>query len=268
MSFRELRQDSLLCYQSDLLTVSHGFTTRFGGVSSGIFASMNLGVHRGDLREHVLKNYDILGRAIGFDPHRLVGAVQVHRDDVRLCTAGDWGKGLYVTTDYEADALITDTPGTALMVYSADCGTILIEDRKTGAVGACHAGWRGAAMGIAEKTARAMTARFGSRPEDLYAATGPCIAQDCFETDRDVPDAVRAGLGAEAESVIRQTGEKYHVDLKAVNRLFLLRAGLSPEHIDVSPLCTACDPDTFWSARRHGGDRGSLAAVIVCGGAS
>ena len=77
-----------------------------------------------------------------------------------------------------------------------------------------------------------------------------------------------AGLGAEAESVIRQTGEKYHVDLKAVNRLFLLRAGLSPEHIDVSPLCTACDPDTFWSARRQGNDRGSLAAVIVCGGAS
>ena len=156
MSFHELRQDSLLCYQSDLLRCAHGFTTRKGGVSDGIFASMNLGVHRGDLRENVLRNYDILGRAIGFDPRRLVGAVQVHRDDVRLCTPEDWGKGLYVTTDYEADALITDTPGTALMVYSADCGTILIEDRRTGAVGACHAGWRGAAMGIAEKTARAM----------------------------------------------------------------------------------------------------------------
>ena len=267
MSFRELRQDDLLYYQSDLLTVSHGFTTRFGGVSSGIFTSMNLGVHRGDLRENVLKNYDILGRAIGFDPHRLVGAVQVHKTGVRLCTEADWGKGLYVTTDYEADALVTDTPGTALMVYSADCGTILIEDRRTGAVGACHAGWRGAAAGAAEATVRAMTEHFDSRPEDLFAATGPCIARDCFETDRDVPDAVRAGLGQDAEAAIEETGAKYHVDLKLVNRLFLQRAGIPPEQIDVSPLCTACDPDTFWSARRHGNDRGSLAAVIVCGGA-
>ena len=267
MSFHELRQDTLLVYQSDILTAPHGFTTRFGGVSSGIFASMNLGVRRGDVRENVLQNYDILGRAVGFDPHRIVCAVQVHRDDVRLCTADDWGKGLYAMTDYEADGLITSTPGTALMVYSADCGTILIEDRRTGAVGACHAGWRGAALGVAERTARAMMERLGSRPEDLYAALGPCISRDCFETDADVPEAMRKGLGSDAEPAIETSGEKYHVDIKYINRTFLLRAGLSESNIDVSPLCTACDPDQFWSARRHGNDRGSLAAVIVCGGA-
>ena len=268
MSFHELRQGDLLCYQSDILTASHGFTTRKGGMSAGAYASMNLGVRRGDDRENVLKNYEILGRAIGFDPHKIVCAVQVHRDDVRLCSPEDWGKGLYTLTDYEADGLITNTPGTALTVYSADCGTILIEDRRTGAVGACHAGWRGAAMGIAEKTARAMMERFGSRPEDLYAALGPCIGMGCFETDADVPEAVRKGLGAEAEPAITQDGEKFHVDIKYVNRRFLERAGLPDGHIDVSPLCTACDTETFWSARRHGNDRGSLAAVIVRGGAS
>ena len=266
MSFHELRQGGLLCYQSDILRGNHGFTTRLGGVSTGHLAALNLGFHRGDDRENVVKNYEILGKAIGFDPHKLVGAVQVHRDNVRLCTAEDWGKAVFSAADYESDCLITATPGTALMVYSADCGTILIEDRATGAVGACHAGWRGAAMGAAERTARAMVERLGSRPEDLYAALGPCICQSCFETDSDVPEAVRKGLGPEAESAIQQTGAKYHVDIRAVNRIYLLRAGLAPSHIDVSPLCTACDPDTFWSARKHGDKRGSLGAVILCGG--
>ena len=154
------------------------------------------------------------------------------------------------------------------MVYSADCGTILLEDRRSGAVGACHAGWRGTAMGIAEKTARKMMEVFGSRPEDLYAALGPCIGQCCFETDRDVPDAMIQALGEEAESAIIRKGEKYHVDLKAINRMFLLRAGIPAAQIDVSPLCTACDPEMFWSHRRHGDKRGSLGAVIVAGGRS
>lgn len=264
MSFHALTQGELLVYQSDSLTLPHGFTTRKGGVSMGYLSSMNLGIHRGDEMEHVYRNYEILGEAIGFDPHQVVCAVQVHRDDVRLCTRDDWGKGLYVETDYEADGLITNVPGTALMVYSADCGTILLQDKRTGAVGACHAGWRGAAMGIAEKTARAMVERLGSRPEDLCAALGPCIGKDCFETGDDVPEAMRRGLGAEAEHAITRDGGKYHVDLKYINAAFLRRAGV--RDIDVSPLCTACDPDTFWSARRHGDRRGSLAAVIVAGG--
>lgn len=263
MSFLELKNGSFLGYQSDILKSSHGFTTRRGGVSQGHLASMNLGVHRGDDPANVLENYRILGETVGFDPKKLVCAVQVHRDDVLLATEKDWGKGLYEHTDYEADGLITNVPGTALIVYSADCGTILIEDRETGAVGACHAGWRGTALGIAEKTARAMMQKFGSRPENLYAALGPCIGQACFETDGEVPEAMRTLLGDAAEPAIRQKGEKYHVDLKAINRIFLERAGI--RHIDVSPLCTACDPELFWSARRHGDHRGSLGSVIVAG---
>lgn len=268
MSFHELKQDKLLCYQSDLLHRHHGFTTRLGGVSTGYLASMNLGVRRGDTQENVQKNFEILGKSIGFDPQKAVFAVQVHRDDVRLVTAQDWGKGLYAHTDYEADALITNTPETALFVFSADCGTILLEDRASGAVGACHAGWRGTALGIAEKTARAMMDKFGCKPENLYAALGPCIGKCCFETDGDVPEAMEAALGSLAAPAIVQTGEKYHVDLKYLNRVFLERAGLSPDHIDIISLCTACDTDTFWSHRRHGDKRGSLGAVIVAGGQS
>lgn len=268
MGFYEHKQDSLLYYSSDFIRESHGFTTRLGGISTGDFASMNLGVRRGDDRECVLKNYEILGAAIGFDPKKLVGAVQVHRDDVRVATEEDQGKGLYLHTDYEADGLVTNVPGTALMVYSADCGTLLFSDRRTGAVGACHAGWRGTALGIAKKTVEAMEKAFGTRPDDLSVALGPCIGSCCFETDGDVPAAMIAALGDDARPAIAQQGEKFYVNLKAINRLWLLRAGVLADQIDVSPLCTACDPKMFWSHRRHGDRRGSLAAVIVAGGKS
>ncbi len=265
MSFHELRRDDLLLYQSDLIKNPHGFSTRLGGVSSGQFATLNLGVRKGDVRENVVRNYDILGEALGFDPHRAVCSVQVHRDDVRHVTKEDWGKGLYEHTDYEADGLITNVPGTALFVYSADCGTILLWDPVTGAIGACHAGWRGTALGIAGKTALEMARVFGCDPKNIRAALGPCISKCCFETDGDVPDAMVAALGDAARPAIETRGRKYHVDLKYLNRLHLLNAGVLPEHIDVSPLCTACDPDTFWSHRKHQNNRGSLGAVIVAG---
>ena len=267
MSFHDLRRGTLLCYQSDLLRHPHGFTTRLGGVSTGYLAAMNLGLSRGDSRDNVLKNYEILGDAIGFDPHKIVQAVQVHGDAVRLCTEEDWGKGLYAHTDYEADGLMTNVPGTALVVFSADCGTILLEDPVTGAVGACHAGWRGTALGIAGKTAAAMASAYGCDPKNIRAALGPCISPCCFETDEDVPQAMIAALGDEAMPAITKTDAKYHVDIKYLNRLFLQKAGVLPEHMDTSPLCTACDPDLFWSARRHKDQRGSLGAVIVAGGA-
>ena len=100
MSFHACKQEDLLYFQSDLIHQNHGFTTRLGGVSTGYLASMNLGVRRGDTPENVEQNISILGSSIGFDPHKVVFSVQVHRDDVRLVTPQDWGKGLYAHTDY------------------------------------------------------------------------------------------------------------------------------------------------------------------------
>ena len=265
MSFHELRRGSLLCYQSDNLTSHHGFTTRYGGVSTGYLASMNLGIRKGDTEENIQENYRILGEAIGFDPKKTVFTSQVHRDDIRNVTAEDWGKGLFTRTDYDVDGLITNVPGTALFVFSADCGTVLLEDPVTGAVGACHAGWRGTALGIAGKTVREMAEKFGCDPKNIRAALGPCISRCCFETDGDVPEAMMAALGEDALPAIEKTGEKYHVDLKYLNKCFLIKAGVPEENIDVTQLCTCCDPDTFWSHRRHGNTRGSIGAVIVAG---
>lgn len=249
---------------SEGISVPHCFTTRYGGVSEGYLSSLNLGIHRGDNPENVVKNYEILGQALGFEVENLVFTRQTHTDIVRVVDAGNRGEGLYREVEPECDALVTDTPGVVLAAFTADCTPILLHDPVTGAVGAVHAGWRGTVADIAGKAVRAMAEQFGAKPENIRAAIGPNIGVCCFETHADVPDAVRAVLGAEAENFIVPAGEKFRVDLKGVNAWLLRRAGV--QHIEISCDCTACQPDRFWSHRRVGNDRGSLAAIIVCEG--
>lgn len=242
--------------------VVHCFSTRHGGVSAGHLSSLNLGIHRGDLRENVLENYRILGSAVGFRPEQTVFTHQRHTAIVVRVGREDRTHGLYSEVIEERDGLITNEPGVALTIFSADCTPILLHDPVQGAIGAVHAGWRGTAAGIALRCIEAMAREFGTRPEDVRAAIGPCIGPCCFETDRDVPDAMRAALGADAEAAIREDGGgKYHVDLKLLNELWLRRGGV--QAVDVCPDCTACRPDRFWSHRRVGDARGSLAAVIM-----
>lgn len=243
------------------IAVPHCFTTRFGGVSGGYLASLNLGIHRGDEPENVRKNYEILGEALGFDVENLVFTRQTHTNIVRVVDGSNCGEGLERDVVPECDALVTNTPGVALAAFTADCTPILLHDPVTGAVGAVHAGWRGTVADIAGNAVRAMGESFGARPEDIRAAIGPNIGVCCFETHRDVPDAVRAVLGEEAEAFIVPAGEKFRVDLKGVNAALLRRCGV--RDIEISCDCTACRPDRFWSHRRVGNDRGSLAAIIV-----
>ena len=264
MSFMNHEQNGLVYLTSPLLDgVRHGFSTRRGGVSPAPWDTLNLRFGCGDTPEHVAENYRRLLGAVEMDPARAVLSLQVHRDDVRLCTSADAGKGLMRERDYEADALITAEKGLPLVVFSADCGTVLLHDPAAGCVGAVHAGWRGCAAGIVEKTVREMARLLGARPERILAALGPCIGKCCFETDSDVPEAMASSaLGAEAEPYLERRGAKYHVDLAGLNRQWLLRAGVLPEHIEVCGLCTACRPDLFWSHRKMGEARGVQAAMI------
>jgi len=241
--------------------VPHCFTTRLGGVSKGYLASLNLGTHRGDDPENVAENYRRLGALLGFETADVVAARQIHSDTVCHVTQAHRGGCLTEGASPVCDALITNTPGLALVVFTADCTPILFHDPVTGAVGAAHAGWRGTAAGIAEKIVRAMCTAFGCRPADIRAAIGPHIGSCCFETDRDVPEAMIAALGAVAEPYIRSAGEKFFVDLTGMNRLFLQRAGVV--QIETTPLCTACRQELFWSHRKVGNARGSQGAVIV-----
>ena len=243
------------------ISVPHCFTTRLGGVSSGVLSSLNLGMHRGDSPENVAENYRILGQAIGFDPENLVLTRQTHSDIVRVVDRSCC-QGLDHREYPECDALVTRDPGTALVVFTADCTPILLHDPVTGAVGAAHGGWRGTAAGIAAKTAEAMCREFDAKPENIRAAIGPNIGPCCFETDADVPSAMIEAFGPEAEQWIRQSGDKYYVNLKEINALALRRVGVT--QIEISVACTMCRPGVFWSHRVTRGQRGSQGAIIVC----
>ncbi len=241
--------------------VSHCFTTRLGGVSQGYLDSLNIGMNRGDEPENVAENFAILGRAIGFAPEDLVLTHQIHTDRVRRVTKADH-RGLDHRDYPECDGLVTNDPGTALVIFTADCTPILLHDPVTGAVGACHAGWRSTAMDIAGKTVRAMAEAFGCDAKNIRAAIGPNLDACCFQTDADVPQAMLATFGREAEKWIRPAEDKYYVNLKEINALALGRAGV--EHIEISPECTMCRHDRYWSHRYTKGIRGSQGALIVC----
>ena len=244
--------------------VPHCFSTRYGGVSTGHLASLNLGTHRGDEPNNVMENYGILGQAVGFDPLNTVFTKQIHSDIVERVGAAHRGRGLLREVTEGCDALVTNEENVVLTVFSADCTPILFYDPVGKAVGAAHAGWRGTAAGIAARVVEKMTAEFGSDPKNIRAAIGPCISKCCFETHKDVPDAMVASLGEEARTCIQEKGEKYLVDLKGLNALWLRRAGV--EKICIAEECTACEPDRFWTHRRVGNQRGSLAAMITLGG--
>ena len=262
MSFVTHEQQSLVWLASPLLGgVRHGFSTRRGGVSPAPWDTLNLGPGRGDAPENVEENYRRFFAALDMDSAYPVLSRQVHRDDVRLCTAADAGKGLIRDRDYDADALITAEKGLPLVVFSADCGTILLYDPVQEAIGAVHAGWRGVASGLAAKTVRRMQEAFGTEPGDLLVATGPSIGACCFETDDDVPEAMRRALGAAAEPYMVRRGEKWHIDLKGINALWLRQAGV--QRIDVCPDCTGCHPERWWSHRKMGDRRGAQAALIA-----
>ena len=262
MSIQTIKTGKLEYLIAEGISVPHCFTTRHGGVSTGSQASWNLAFGRGDSMENVEENLRILASALGFAPENYVLTRQTHSDIIRVVTAED-RRGLCHQAYPECDGLVTNVPGLALLVFTADCTPLLLHDPVAGAVGAAHAGWRGTAQDIGGKMVRTMVEAFGSRPEDIRCAIGPNIGQCHFETDGDVPLAMARTNGEEAVApYIRAAGEKYFVDIKGINALSLSRAGAT--HIEISDACTMCQPHRFWSHRVTKGDRGSQGAVIVC----
>ena len=242
--------------------VRHGFSTRLGGVSTGIYASMDLGTTRGDDPACVRENYRRFFAAIGADAGRLAMSNQVHGDVVRAVTAADIKKDLYDPEGYEVDGLVTDIPGLSLVIFGADCLPILFYDPVRRVVAAAHAGWRGTVLNIAAKAVQAM-GFYGCEPANILAAIGPGISKCCFETHEDVPNEVTAALGSSAVHFIEVIeGGKFKVDLKGINAMLLEKAGLSAANIAVSGDCTVCLHDKYWSHRYTRGERGSQAAVI------
>jgi len=252
--------DDVIFMTSPNICTTHAFTTRFGGVSDGIYESLNLAQKAGDDFERVAENYSRLCKALGIKTDSIVCSTQVHGTDIRIVKSSDCGK-LLQDNPHKSDGLITQTPGIALMVFTADCVPILLFDPIKNAAAAVHAGWRGTAANIAGEAVSKLKENFGCSPADIKAAIGPCISKCCFETDSDVPDALTDALGHSAADCYTQNVNKYMVDLKNANAIFLKQAGLTD--ISISDECTSCSSDKYWSHRKTKGKRGTQAALIV-----
>lgn len=244
--------------------VRHGFSTRLGGVSEGIYNSMNLSFTRGDNDGAVTENFRRFCDAIGVDADRVVVSAQAHHTNIYNATAADRGRGVTRERGYtDIDGLLTDEPGVVLCTQYADCVPLFFVDPVRRVVGTSHSGWRGTVAQIGGVTVERMCKDYGCRREDIRAAIGPSIGPCCFEVDDPVYTEFAAMDNWQDGFVKVKEGGKYDIDLWAVNRRILLDAGIRPEHITVTDLCTKCHPDVFWSHRVTGGERGSLAGFIA-----
>lgn len=244
----------------------NGFSTRMGGASRGRFATMNFSYSRGDDPEAVRENFTRMAAALGVDRDRMVVSWQTHTVNVRQVTEVDAGKGVIRERDYrDVDGLITNVPGLTLVTFYADCVPLYLLDPVRRAVGLSHSGWRGTVGRIGEVTVRAMEKAYGTRPEDLIACIGPSICCDCFEVGEEVAEAFRRAFPGREERELYVPGRKegkLQLDLWRANQIVLEEAGLRPEHIHTTNLCTMCNSDYLFSHRRVGEERGNLAAFL------
>ncbi len=241
---------------SDALPVRHGFFTRKGGASSGVFAGLNCGPGSSDLAEIVAINRARVAEAMGVGPDALVTLHQVHSPDA-----------VHVTTQPairpRADAMVTATPGLALGVLTADCQPVLFADAQAGVIGAAHAGWRGARDGVLEATIVAMEG-LGARRQNIAAVIGPCISQSAYEVGQEFYETFTDDDPDSRRFFINGAGDRMLFDLPGYGLHRLRAAGVG--HAEWTHHCTYADPARFFSYRRttHAGeaDYGRLISVI------
>lgn len=246
--------------------IKHGFSTRLGGVSKGIYESMNLGFSNGDNPEKVRKNYNRISKSIGFSLDEIVTSDQVHSTDIRLVTAEDKGKGIQKKRDYKGiDGLITKETGIMLATYYADCVPLYFVDMKNHAIGLSHSGWRGTVKRMGRVTLNAMEKYFDTNAADVVALIGPSICRDCYEVNQDVAEAFRGEFSENQSDNILTVGknDKFQLNLWEANRYILLDAGVKSENIHIAEVCTSCNSDLLFSHRASKGKRGTLAAFLM-----
>ncbi|MGI6556203.1 MAG: peptidoglycan editing factor PgeF [Pseudoramibacter sp.] len=250
--------------------VDHVFTTREGGVSSGDCAAMNFNYDREDDPMVVDANYQRIADAFGGGRslRHFVCAHQGHTGNVRVVDERDGGEGtLFRRWGKDVDGMVTNTPGLILGVFTADCTPVYLVDPVHRAVGLVHSGWRGTAAGIAANAIDLMRTHFGSDPADLVCAVGPSICRDCYEISEDVATAFRDRFGSRADQILfdphtRKGAQHWQLDLWQANRLVLENAGVLPEHIQVTDVCTRCNAELLFSHRAAGEHRGNCAAFL------
>lgn len=248
--------------------VKEGFTTRAGGASEGIFSTMNLSFTRGDKRSAVEENYRRLAIALDVDYDKFVFTDQTHTTNVRKVTEEDAGSGLTKERQYhDVDGLITDVPGLVLSTFYADCVPLYFVDPVHKAIGLSHSGWRGTVARMGRVTIEAMGREYGTRAENLLCAIGPSICQECYEVSEDVAAEFRKAFPMHEGEVLQgKENGKYQLNLWRANEIVLLEAGVRREHMQITDICTCCNPQLLFSHRASHGKRGNLGAFLcLCG---
>lgn len=234
--------------------LSHGFSTRKGGVSAGPWESLNLAAGTGDSHANIVSNLGGLRKASGLPNSRWLILNQVHGNRVVAILSLETAKG-FLEKPADADGQTCDKDGIVLCVKTADCVPILLWSPQKRVFGAVHAGWKGTVSRIAEKATGTMEARHGVPPGQLEAAIGPGIGPCCFRVDQQV--ASRFPIECRE---LRDDG--IYVDLWEANRLQLVNAGIPATSIATAGICTSCHPDHFFSHRRDNGKTGRMLAWI------
>ncbi len=244
--------------------VRHAFSTRLGGVSEGCFSCMNLGFRRGDDEKNVWENYRRFCDAAGFNMQNLTASSQDHHTIIRRVSQQHAGLGFTRPRDRDSvDGLCSNTQGLTLVTYYADCVPLLFADKRTQAVGAAHAGWRGTVGRIGAVMVQRMAEEFSSKPEDLVVGIGPSIGPECYEVDTPVAEQFLAMEELNPIDFVHPAANgKYFLDLWECNRRVLMAAGIPAQNISCARLCTKCHSDLLYSHRFMGSQRGSLAAFI------
>lgn len=270
------RNGSIL--QSSLLSlpgICHGFSTRYGGVSTHPYTrDMNLAMGREDDDDTVRRNGEIFAAELSggaLHGENWVSASQIHSAIVRVIGRDNCGEGLLAPAGEDCDGFVTDVSGVLPVIRVADCTPILLAGNKPDGrpvVGAVHAGWKGSGAGIVRVAVEKMVI-LGAVRESIRAAVGPHIGACCYEVGADLLEAVTVMAGeafALAYCTPRRIDEngvqKYTADMTGMNLYWLGMAGVTEDRIDVSPHCTMCDPETFHSHRYTGGKRGAMGAAV------
>ncbi|MCR5809620.1 MAG: peptidoglycan editing factor PgeF [Clostridiales bacterium] len=244
--------------------ITHGFTTRRGGVSKPPFDSLNLGTSRDEPMWNIRANYRVLAGAYGLSYEEMALVRHEHGDKILKLDKSFCGRGIYREPLDFSDGLVTNDPGVTLMTCHADCSAFFIYDRATRSIGLAHAGWKGMYKRIGQRLAERLQAEYGADPADMVAAVGPCICENCFEVELelaqsfarefDCPDIYREGTGEKAD--------KGYVALQAAAVIQLMDAGIPRDNISLMRLCTMEEKELFYSYRRDGKNTGSMAAFL------
>lgn len=275
MEMRVSEQVPLLKYKAfeEIEFIAHAFSTRFGGVSSGIYDSMNFKEDGEDTNENIRENYRRMAAALGCDVHKMVRSQLCHGVWVHEVVPEDFGVGaLARSTLLDYDGLITDIPGVTLVATFADCVPLYFVDPVHRAIGLAHSGWRGTVDRIGLHMIEKMHQVYGTRAEDLRVAIGPCICGDCYEVgtelkvafEKDFSGEIETGTGILFEDICKASSvkDKYQLDLRLANLMTFLAAGVPRAQIEVSDICTCCNPELIFSHRFTKGRRGASAAFL------